>query len=249
VTIFEAAFRHDNFFIRADVVVKKGNAIELIEVKAKSCDFDDERGCWNKNGTISSTWEPYIADVAFQKYVVEKATGLKVTAHLMLADKTVLCATDGLNQKFRIVTRDGRKGVVVSPDLCDADLATPILRKICVDQSCDKIYGRQRPEAETRAVARVSDDASASIPDPEAASGPSDFERLLLYLADHYARDERSSPSPRASAEVVNSITAITTPISRADSASVGPRRSSGMIRTSTITLSSTFGRSRARMI
>src|SRR6185436_3089293 len=109
-------------------VVKNGESIELIEVKAKSCDFVEESGCWNKNDTISATWQPYIADVAFQKYVVEKATGLNVMAHLMLSDKNVTCATDGLNQKFRIVTRDGRKGVIVSPDLCEADLATPILR-------------------------------------------------------------------------------------------------------------------------
>src|SRR5688500_18918375 len=35
VTIFEAAFRHNNLFIRADVVVKHGDNLDLIEVKAK----------------------------------------------------------------------------------------------------------------------------------------------------------------------------------------------------------------------
>jgi hypothetical protein len=154
VTIFEAAFRYNNFFIRPDILIKNGDALELIEVKAKSCDFTDETGCWNRNGTIASAWIPYIEDVAFQKYVVEKSTGLPVKAHLMLSSKDVTCATDGLNQKFRIVTRDGRKGVIVSPDLCDADLATPILRPICVDQSCDKVYG-PRSGAETRPVGSV----------------------------------------------------------------------------------------------
>src|SRR5688572_25424515 len=105
VTIYEGAFRYNNFFIRADVVVKSGDDLELIEVKAKSCDFDTEDSCHNKNGTISSSWMPYIQDVAFQKFVVEHAyPKLKVTAHLMLSDKTALCATDGLNQKFRLVT-------------------------------------------------------------------------------------------------------------------------------------------------
>src|SRR5215203_2610282 len=138
VTIFEGAFLHDNFFIRADVVIKHGDKLELIEVKAKSCDFSDEKGCWNQNGTISSTWVPYIQDVAFQKYVVERATGLHVTAHLMLSDKTVTCTTDGLNQKFRLTRNEsGRRGVTMAPDICAEDLATQILRKICVDQSCD----------------------------------------------------------------------------------------------------------------
>lgn len=36
VTIFEAAFLYKNCFIRADILIKRGNEIELIEVKAKS---------------------------------------------------------------------------------------------------------------------------------------------------------------------------------------------------------------------
>src|ERR1700712_3119840 len=36
VTIYEAAFQHENLFIRADILVKKGNHIDLYEVKAKS---------------------------------------------------------------------------------------------------------------------------------------------------------------------------------------------------------------------
>jgi hypothetical protein len=36
VVIFEAAFLWDGYFIRTDVLVKKNNTIELIEVKAKS---------------------------------------------------------------------------------------------------------------------------------------------------------------------------------------------------------------------
>ena len=36
VVIFEAAFIYEGLFIRTDILVKKGNQIELIEVKAKS---------------------------------------------------------------------------------------------------------------------------------------------------------------------------------------------------------------------
>ena len=36
VTIFEAAIRFENLFVRVDVLKKTGNKIELIEVKSKS---------------------------------------------------------------------------------------------------------------------------------------------------------------------------------------------------------------------
>ncbi|HEV8593791.1 MAG TPA: hypothetical protein VGQ55_16920, partial [Pyrinomonadaceae bacterium] len=141
IVIFEAAFRHELLFVRADIVIKRGDKLELIEVKAKSCDFEDESGFLNKDGTISSDFKQHIYDVAFQKFVVQKAfSDLEVKAFLMLADKTVHCPTDGLNQKFRL-TRDeaGRKIVAVSPELCPDDLTPQILRKINVDASCEKI--------------------------------------------------------------------------------------------------------------
>ena len=44
VTIYEAAFRFEYLFIRADIIIKNNKNIELIEVKAKSFDSDDEEG-------------------------------------------------------------------------------------------------------------------------------------------------------------------------------------------------------------
>ena len=38
VTIYEAAVRFENLFIRADILIKDGSSLELIEVKAKSYD-------------------------------------------------------------------------------------------------------------------------------------------------------------------------------------------------------------------
>jgi hypothetical protein len=37
-TIYEAAFLHDNLFVRTDILVKEENVIKVIEVKAKSFD-------------------------------------------------------------------------------------------------------------------------------------------------------------------------------------------------------------------
>lgn len=55
VIIYEAAIKHNNLFIRADILVKHGKHIELIEVKAKSFDTKDDNPFFNKKGEISST--------------------------------------------------------------------------------------------------------------------------------------------------------------------------------------------------
>ena len=77
VTIFEAAIRFKDLFVRIDILVKKGNQIELIEVKAKSVSVEDKNGdgeyFLTKNGKIDSGWTEYLYDVAFQKFVLSKA--------------------------------------------------------------------------------------------------------------------------------------------------------------------------------
>lgn len=168
VVIFEAAFRHELFFVRADIVVKRGDELEVIEVKAKSCDFEEESGFLNKDGTLSSNFEQHIYDIAFQKFVVRKAfPDLEVKASLMLADKTAPCPTDGLNQKFRL-TKDsaGRKVVVASPELSAENLDPRLLRKISVERSCEIVY--------------------ATIGDNGAT-----FEDMVVFFANRHARDEK----------------------------------------------------------
>jgi hypothetical protein len=103
VTIFEAAFLWDGLFIRTDILVKKGNHLDLIEVKAKLFDPTDPYFFVGKKGGLVSSWKPYLFDLAFQKYVLTKsAPSSTVTAHLMMADKTKKASKDGLNQLFRI---------------------------------------------------------------------------------------------------------------------------------------------------
>jgi len=142
VIIFEAAIASDNLFIRADILVKNGTQIKLFEVKSKSFDPTIEDPFANKNGTIKAEWRPYLFDVAFQKYVIEQAfPKLSVQAFLMMADKSVGCPTEGLNQKFRLIKdENGRKSVTVSSSLSDADLTPPILCKVNVNAQCDQIY-------------------------------------------------------------------------------------------------------------
>ncbi|MBT4763277.1 MAG: DUF2779 domain-containing protein [Bdellovibrionaceae bacterium] len=142
VIIFEPAISFNNLFIRVDVLVKNGNNFELIEVKAKSFDKNIEDPFHNKNGTLKSTWRPYLYDVAFQKHVLSQAfPDSTIASYLMMADKNAECPTDGLNQKFRIVRDESnRKGVKVSNTLTVDDLKDRVLTKISVDHCVSQIY-------------------------------------------------------------------------------------------------------------
>ncbi|WP_207652423.1 DUF2779 domain-containing protein [Desulfosporosinus sp. FKB] len=176
VIIYEAAIRFENLFIRADILVKNKYHFELFEVKAKSFDGDSDAAFYNKNGSISSTWKPYLADVAFQKHVIQHAfPGYTVSAHLMMANKNALCPTDGLNQKFKITKdEDGRKKVMVSSKLAAEDLAEKILTKIKVDSCCTFIYTE----------------------DFNVGTQPGTFEEYVNFLADHYAKDKKIISQP-----------------------------------------------------
>lgn len=103
VTIYEAAFMWDNLFVRTDVLVKNGNFIKLIEVKAKSHDPSNDHAFIGKKGGMVSDWKPYLFDLAFQTHVLKKAhPQFLVSSFLMMADKSSRSSVDGLNQMFRI---------------------------------------------------------------------------------------------------------------------------------------------------
>jgi len=76
-------------------------------------------GFLTKKGTILSSRLLYLADFAFQKYVFMKAfPNQAFSAYLMMVDKTALCTTDGLNQKFKIgKDADGHLAITFSPSL------------------------------------------------------------------------------------------------------------------------------------
>jgi hypothetical protein len=135
VVIFEAAFKYQNLFIRADIIAKNGKHIDLIEVKSKSFQGDDTDKMLGAGGNILSGWKPYLYDVAFQKHVIKSAfPGFTIKAHLMLADKNKKATVDGLNQKF-LITRDdnGRVHVETQGDVTLPALGEPILTKFDVN--------------------------------------------------------------------------------------------------------------------
>jgi Domain of unknown function(DUF2779) len=140
VTIFEAAVRVDDLFIRVDVLKKRGNQICLFEVKSKAWSPGDD-SMEGKRVPILAGWRPYVEDIAFQNYVVRKAfPGCSVSAFLTLVNKNVACPTDGLHQKFRVKEdENGRKGVESTP-LNKEEMATKILVDVPVDSLCESIY-------------------------------------------------------------------------------------------------------------
>lgn len=139
-TIYEAAFLAGDLFIYADVVERRGDTLNVYEVKAKSIDPDKDRFTTVNGRGILAGWQKYVFDIAFQKIVVRRAfPDLEVKAHLVLVDRTSTCPTDSLNQKFRTKRIDGRTTVVTTPPT-DEDLSTRILHTVNVDEICEGIY-------------------------------------------------------------------------------------------------------------
>lgn len=130
-TIYEAAMLHDGLFVRSDIIVKQDDTIDLIEVKAKSFDSNEEHIFVGARGGLKSEWKAYLFDVAFQKYVMQQCyPDHKIRSYLMLADTSKTASVDGINQQFRITrTVEHRTGIKVLAESID-DLGTPVLTKI-----------------------------------------------------------------------------------------------------------------------
>jgi hypothetical protein len=105
VILFEPAIWINNKLIRIDILEKKGNVFNLIEVKAKS--FDGELGneqFWNKrSGEIKTDWQAYLEDVTYQALVLkERFPEAQINSFLMMPDKSRSTNIDGLAKWFRI---------------------------------------------------------------------------------------------------------------------------------------------------
>ncbi len=168
VIIYEAAVRYQNLFIRIDVLVKDGNRLVIHEVKAKSYDAEKDSFFKKRGVGLAAKWAPYLYDVAFQHFVVRNAfPEMTVDGNLMLVDKTVRAATDGLNSKFKIVKAGhSRKEIEVADTLNAEDLEVPLLKSIPVKEVIEFIYQK------------------------ESFNGSS-FESHISYLASIYQKDDR----------------------------------------------------------
>lgn len=144
--LYEAAFATENLFVRSDIVEKNGSNVKLIEVKSKSFDPNEPNVFVGVRGVMVAAWKPYLFDLAFQKYVAQKAfPELEFTAYLMLADKTKKATVDGLNQKFRIrKDTDPRKEIDLKIENLN-DIGESILCEVNVDDIINEILNGSYP--------------------------------------------------------------------------------------------------------
>ena len=156
VKIAEAAFKYRNCFCRADIIVKEGHDIKLLEVKSTSFDPNTE--------DIRSKDE-YIWDVTFQKWVIVHALHelypdetYTVTAYLMMADKSVKAPIDGINQMFKIVQKNGRKMAVRRPSASLLVGTEPVVRAFDVDAICNRYITNDNPDRDLLYDSQFSDD-------------------------------------------------------------------------------------------
>jgi hypothetical protein len=113
VDLFEPVFEHEGCMVRVDILSKRGDTIDLIEIKAKSFDSQEDgaspfRG---KRGGISSDWLEYLQDLAFQTAVVRGALGrgVKVVPRLCVVDKAKTCNDDSIFTKINLIPRPDRE--------------------------------------------------------------------------------------------------------------------------------------------
>lgn len=183
VVIFEAAVLWEQLFIRIDVLVKRGNSLELIEVKAKSYNSQAPE-LVGARGKITSQMRPYIEDVAFQAYVVKQAMPhMAVTCFLMMPDKSVVCDVAGLNQWFPIERINGRSRVGVTSAAKALTALPPILAKVNVgDLVADVVREGVKTPLGMQPIAQVAKDWAAAYaldqkitPVPSAQCGKCEF--------------------------------------------------------------------------
>jgi hypothetical protein len=181
IVIAEAAFAYKDFFVRTDLFVEERDTIKLYEVKAKSWDEKVEFLIEINDGPLMGTkkiekkWSEYLYDIAFQKYVVQKANPQKtVITYIVLADKTKNATIEGLNQLFKIKRNGKNIDVEVKPGTTKASLGQIPLKTINVDDVCDWIYSNK---------------VDIDLENPNAKDWS--FETLINYLSEQYSKNKR----------------------------------------------------------
>ncbi|MEP2445803.1 MAG: DUF2779 domain-containing protein [Balneola sp.] len=148
--IYEAAIQYDLTYSLVDVLVKKGNRIDLIEVKSKS--WSDEEGFYTTKGKVKPEWHKYLYDVAFQTWIMQKAyPEFEVHPYLMLIDKDRLASIDGLHQYFKIdKDEEGRSQVRLTSTPAEIKLGDPIMKTVDVSEEFQLIMkgGLRDPQNE-----------------------------------------------------------------------------------------------------
>lgn len=135
VTLFEATLLSGGKLARVDILKKSGNVFDLIEVKAKSYDTDENDDAVdagrlnlfrNKSGGIITGWQEYLEDVTYQVMVLQELFPKAVIrAWLVMPDKSKTTKIDRIHSYFRLhrIQQPGRKFTSVEVEFTgDVDL-------------------------------------------------------------------------------------------------------------------------------
>ena len=172
VTVFEPAIVHGHFLVRVDVLIKRGQVLEVIEVKAKSYSGDPS-SLAGKRKAIAGDMLAYVQDVAFQKYVVSQAfPTATVSAYLLMPDKSKRAQVNGLNQYFKIERLGSNMHVSVDGRALQPGLADTVLTRVGVDHLVNEVLS-----------------SPLEIP-----GGQADFQALAALWAQAYVADHRLPP-------------------------------------------------------
>lgn len=111
-TLFEATFISRGKLARADILVRHGDVLELIEIKSRGIDrqhYDMLIAAGKPNPfhvtrnprEIRKEWRPYLEDAAFQVAVLEEIfPDARILAYLMMLDNSRPVQIDGLHHHF-----------------------------------------------------------------------------------------------------------------------------------------------------
>lgn len=135
ITLLEATLQVGHFLVRVDVLRKRGNRIDLIEVKSKSVSSSESE----KSPLRTSDYLPYLQDIAFQTMVAQQAyPKFEIHSFLMMPDKAKVTRTSNLHKLFpvRVDTSNGvRKAYVDMPiESSWADIDHDFMREMNVDK-------------------------------------------------------------------------------------------------------------------
>lgn len=161
VVLYEPAIQFEDFLVRVDILVKKGNKVSLFEVKAKSFN-PDEDGFYNKvllkkqQYQLLQKWQPYLYDIAFQSMVCRGSRpDLTFIPHMVFVDKSQTTSVAGLNQRFLIGEENGRTRITVAPGTDLKTVGQKILCTVPVGDDVERIINGEDQGAKTRAQLKM----------------------------------------------------------------------------------------------
>lgn len=113
-TLFEATFLSGGKMARADILVRRGRVIELIEIKSRGFDHqlnaelvrDGKPNLFHAPRSplgISNEWRPYLEDAAFQAGILEELfPEARVVPYLLMPDTSRATELEGLHRQFEL---------------------------------------------------------------------------------------------------------------------------------------------------